>query len=180
MQSGERKRKFRGDESHNIMSLLKRLHLDRGSELYTKAPVAVVDKKVAGSKRWRLSPISEYGEECNSKRRRLDAEMADQMSASCWISKKRSEKPKFEEKADPVLPAEEGILPENITSVEMTLKCKPVESLENTFFHRKVREQALQVVLWKPPLSEILLPIPESNLEHPDRGEYGENDQNMC
>ena len=60
------------------------------------------------------------------------------MSASCWISKKRSEKPKSEEKADPVLPAEEGILPENITSVEMTLKCKPVESLENTFFHRKV------------------------------------------
>ena len=36
-----------------------------------QAPVAVVDKKVAGSKRWRLSPISEYGEECNSKRRRF-------------------------------------------------------------------------------------------------------------
>merc|ERR1719312_2474241 len=81
------------------MTLLKRLALDRTSELFEKCPLPPRGdrgKVAVGGKRWRLSPIKEQGDEacssssCSSgngvKRRRIDSEMAEKMTNALWIS----------------------------------------------------------------------------------------------
>lgn len=111
----DRKRKIRDEDESapdgDIMSLLKRLHLDRSSELYEKClpekcpPVNCLPLEkfppekccsptknfVTGGKRWRLSPILEHGNETTDsvsrvKRRRIDSEMAEKMTNALWIT----------------------------------------------------------------------------------------------
>ena len=160
----DRKRKIRDyDESpSNIMSLLKRLHLDRSSELYEKCPLT--ERKVPGCKRWRLSPIHEQGEnEVSShgvKRRRIDSEMAEQMTHSLWITEAKERE--IAHRLD-VRSKLDGGLPHSGSPVEtpkrpcldnlrrVQLNVVPPQSIEDHVIQRHMQEQNMQLVLWTPP-----------------------------
>lgn len=178
----ERKRKLgESDESQQyIMTLLKRLHLERSSELFEKVPktselresVSVEDGPVKalgeresrGGKRWRLFPIMEEG--VSSKRRRLDSEMADQMLNNCWISEREGDvmhgsdvipgscDGEGSQPLQDTVPTNTDQLPATFQSVDLSVSLqKKHVTLEEGFIQNQIREQALQVMLWTPPLT---------------------------
>ena len=180
--SGDRKRKLGGSENEeHMMTLLKRLHLERTSELYERAPQSgtrsetrssargntlseashcTARGEAVGSKRWRLSPIMEEVEEGVAKRRRIDSEMADSLLNNLWISDKRDAAdegdsitaPSSAQPAADALPST-SVLPSAIESVKVVgLSGRPA-TLEEKFIKEQLREQHLQLVLWSPPLT---------------------------
>lgn len=174
----DRKRKMRDDDegapSGNIMSLMKRLHLDRTSELYEKNPPLSERKGLLGSKRWRLSPIQEHGSEGSGsrmcvKRRRIDSEMAEQMTNALWITEAAEKemalnlddmsKDDVTSCHDPVddVTSDDHVddIPslDNVKHVQMNVFAP--QSLEDHFIQRQMKEQNMQLVLWTPPPVDI-------------------------
>lgn len=149
-----RKRKFSDENPQKLMSLLKRLHLEKTNEMFERAPLYEKKPALCG-KRWRLSPIRE---ESTCKRRRLDTEMADQMRELLFISDKQPAKKQDSDNDVEITdlgPDEELMIPENISSVNLNidLKTTVVPSLEDRFIQERVRQNNLQVMLWTPPLN---------------------------
>ena len=140
------------DHSPNkIMTLLKRMHLDKTSELFAKPFVSSPRGGGAGSKRNRLPPIQEVDSVYTAKRRRVDSEMADKMSSSLWISAKRErlDATSSDHMADQVA---DEISSDEITNVNVNVDMgarRP--SLEQAFISNHIREQNLQLALWVAP-----------------------------
>lgn len=177
MESVKKRKLAEHEESdRNMMILLKRLHLDKTSELYEKVPL--FERKAVGCKRWRLSPIKEYEQGAGGgvKRRRVDSDMADQMSSSLWISdsntpthKKKTfadswppettstaPTPDFSEPPDELTddvfdpdPAPSGSAPKISVNIDLGTR---MLALDEQFIRRQMREQSMQLVLWSPPL----------------------------
>lgn len=165
----EKKRKFSAedDSDRNMMMLLKRLHLDKTSELYEKVPLfekrPVVNRV---NKRWRLSPIREHEHSRGVKRRRVDSEMAEHMNASLWISDdhiQKDKKPSIVADTQ-VNRTESAAAPAQQINVNIDLGARHL-SLDEKFIRRQVREQNMQLVLWRPPLLDTLLQQQEEGEE---------------
>lgn len=173
--NSDRKRKLGESENEQfIMTLLKRLHLEKSSELFEKVPLSSKPPPSSplspgthtGNKRWRLSTIMEEDQDPGAaKRRRIDTEMADNLFHNLWISDNSKEEEKVpissaEEASETAAAAEE---PPSFTIVGVR---NGGLSLEEEFLTRKLREQQLQLVLWTPPLTVDTI---VQNSQHPPR-----------
>ena len=173
--NSDRKRKLGESENEQfIMTLLKRLHLERSSELFEKVPLSsktppppsspLTPLSPTGNKRWRLSTIMEEDQDAGAaKRRRIDTEMADNLFHNLWISDNSKEE---EEKVPTATntPEETSETVEEPPSFTIVGVRNGGLSLEEEFLKRKLREQQLQLVLWTPPLTVDTI---VQNSQHP-------------
>lgn len=141
------------ERDDQMMVLFKRMHLEKTSELYEKEPLS---QGKLTPKRWRLSPIQEIDiPSVPAKRRRIDSDMAEEMSNSLWISEKYS----------PSRNSNNNSVKENVLKLDQTSKIEfnvniddVMLTLEGKFLRNKLREDTLQVVEWRPHPLQLIAP----------------------